>query len=205
MPNSIRPKLLFLLIISILLPSEVRAKDEKSNIYSNNIGVCAGFVTGFGLSYRHWFPGGNGFQVTVFPYYDVDEEPHYDKYVIVSAGVTGLRAIHLERPVNLFFYYGLHYYYYYNHDSYGYIGSEYDEETGRYRSIYGQHLHKEQQLYLGCGPGIDIHFWRLSLNIMVGFAGRLELPDGFGINPSAEGALYYTIPKKRKSRIKKKQ
>lgn len=92
------------LLVSLSL-SSVFADVNKVGTY--NIGLGAGFVTGYGLSYRQWF-GKNGVQVTLGPYYSSDTtETNFTN----SLGVVGLRMLIEARVVNLFAYYGANFWY----------------------------------------------------------------------------------------------
>jgi len=164
--------LLWILLSSVLYAAQEKpAAEVEKSFYPHNIGAGAGFVTGNGLSYRHWFPSKFGFQINMAPLYSENEQ-------WVSAGLSVLRIFKQARFVNLLGYAGFHgLYRYINNDDTTNDGA--DEE------------HKA--IYFGAGPGIDIHFWHLSLNIMFGYAGLVELPDDFGAQFSAETALYYSF------------
>jgi len=162
---------LIFLTVFLSTAQDKPAAAGKKTFYPHNIGAAAGFVTGYGLSYRHWFPNRYGFQLTFAPFYSNTDST---KFQSLSAGLTALRIFKQSRFVNLFGYAGVHGYY-------------------RYNEFIGEPSHKTKMLYLGAGPGFDIHFWHLSVNIMFGLTGRLELPDNFGGQFSAETALYYSF------------
>jgi len=164
--------LLWILLTSVLSAAQEKpAAEVEKGFYPHNIGAGAGFATGNGLSYRHWFPSKFGFQITMAPLYSKNEQ-------WVSAGLSVLRIFKQARFVNLFGYTGIHgLYRYINNDDNTIDGADEEQKT----------------IYFGAGPGIDIHFWHLSLNIMFGYAGLVELPDDFGAQFSAETALYYSF------------
>ena len=168
------------MILASLGLSSVRADENKVGTY--NIGLGAGFVTGYGLSYRQWF-GKNGVQVTLAPYYSNDTT---ETNFTMSFGVVGLRMLKEARFVNLFAYYGAHFWY------------SYDKQT---EPIYtypvvgtGQTTFtKTKRLFAGGGPGLDIHFWKLSFNVMFGLAFTTEFDKSTGINFTGETGLYYSF------------
>ena len=165
--------LLWILLTSVLSAAQEKpAAEVEKGFYPHNIGAGAGFATGNGLSYRHWFPSKFGFQITMAPLYSKNEQ-------WVSAGLSVLRIFKQARFVNLFGYAGIHGLYRYNEFE--------DEKTEETKT------EEIKTVYLGAGPGIDIHFWHLSLNIMFGYAGLVELPDDLGAQFSAETALYYSF------------
>ena len=44
----------------------VKAAEETSR-KANNLGFAVGYLSGYGFSYRHWFPSKNGYQLTFLP------------------------------------------------------------------------------------------------------------------------------------------
>ena len=46
-------------------------------------------------------------------------------------------------------------------------------------------------LNLGAGTGLEVHFWHLSYNLMVGLAGYMNFGRTFKFNLTAESGLYY--------------
>jgi hypothetical protein len=157
---------------SISLSAQNQQPDP--NFYPHNIGAGAGVSTGLGLSYRHWFPNTYGLQINLIPY--VNNTDGY-KNRFISGGLTGLKILKQARMVNLFGYIGVH---------------------GLYRNL--KYLpdtiityEKSTTCFIGMGPGIDVHFWKLSLNIMAGIAGRFVNRDDWGMQMAGETALYYTF------------
>ena len=168
-----------LLLIAFCL-STVFADENKVGTY--NIGVGAGFVTGYGLSYRQWF-GQNGVQLTLSPYYSSDS---LSTSFTMSIGLVGLRMIKESRFVNLFAYYGTHFWYSYDKST-SYIYTNYSNVTKQLV------ITKDKKLFVGGGPGLDIHFWKLSLNVMCGLAFSSDLSQSAGLNFSGETGLYYSF------------
>jgi hypothetical protein len=149
----------------------------------HNIGAGAGFVTGYGLSYRQWFER-NGIQLTCAPYYNKSVD---QKEFVLSIGVTGLYIIKEAKYVNLLAYYGPHFWYnqYWNR-----WNSYFDQTTG---ATISNSTTIEKSLFLGGGPGFDFHFWKISFNLMFGFVFRTDFENNSGINFSGETALYYSF------------
>ncbi len=85
---------------------------DMNKVGTHNLGAGAGFVTGYGLSYRQWFEK-NGIQLTAAPFYNKTD---YDERTVISCGVTALRIFKEAKLVNLIGYLGPHYFY--NKDKY---------------------------------------------------------------------------------------
>jgi len=101
---------------------------DENNVEKHNVGAAVGFVTGYGLSYRHWF-NRNGFQATCAPYYNKDQ---YGSELIVSLGATGLYKVKEAKYVDLLVYYGPHFWYYrekYRNHYYGINNSTVTSDT----------------------------------------------------------------------------
>ncbi|MBN1983613.1 MAG: hypothetical protein JW795_18905 [Chitinivibrionales bacterium] len=178
-----------LLILTFIFSFHICAEQHDSAIVSgdtyfkkHNIGAAAGFVSGYGLSYRHWFENRHGYQITFTPVYYTDE---YDQWKNanghVSLGGLGLYKIKNSGFMNLIAYYGLHYNLTYTHEESNTPGNTIDRET------------TDQFLFFGGGPGFDFHFDHLTIDLMFGIAGRLQLPDKPGVQFTAEIAMYYSF------------
>jgi hypothetical protein len=173
-------KTLFILFLSTLC---IFADSNKVGTY--NVGAAAGWVTGYGLSYRQWF-NANGLQLTLTPYYTKSSS---ETYYNVSLGVTGLRMIKEARIVNLFAYYGTHVLF--NYDKYH--ENIYPYNAYPYTPVDTTLITRSTRLFLGGGPGFDFHFWKMSFSIMFGVAFRTDFGDNTGITPTGETALYYSF------------
>ena len=167
------------LLVSLGLSS---AFADENKVSDHNIGVAAGFVTGYGLSYRQWF-GKNGVQVTLAPYYSNDT---METNFTMSFGAVGLRMLKEARFVNLFAYYGAHAWYM-NDKRLEYDGYYPQQTNGHW--VYD----KQKRLFVGGGPGMDIHFWRLSFNLMFGLAFSTDFVKSTGVSFSGETGLYYSF------------
>ena len=138
---------------------------DENKVGNYNVGAAAGFVTGYGLSFRQWF-NRNGYQVTFSPYYAKDGNQSSTN---VSLGLVGLRIFHQANFINLIGYYGGQYIY--NSSSFS----------------------KTDLLFLGGGPGLDFHFWKMSFNLMFGLAYHTDFSNSSGVNFTGETALYYSF------------
>jgi hypothetical protein len=180
MKSILKASVLFFMIITNL--NSLLA--EENQVGKHNVGVGAGFITGYGLSYRQWI-NAYGFQVNLAPYYNKDEN---SKNASFSLGITGLRLIKEADYVNLIAYFGSHYHWIYERFLEYYDCNEFD-------CIYSPAwvTTKEHQIYLGGGTGIDIHFWKISYNLMFGIVFHTDFDQQSGINFSGETALYYSF------------
>jgi len=155
---------------------------DENKVGTYNIGLAAGFVTGYGLSYRQWF-GKNGVQITLAPYYSSDTTK---TDFSMSFGVVGLRMLKEARFVNLFAYYGAHYWYSHLKET---TILENNPNAPSAQTTYTT----SKRIYAGGGPGLDIHFWKLSFNIMFGLAFTSDLDQSTGIQFTGETGLYYSF------------
>ncbi len=164
----------------ILLSASLCAVSAGENdVGRYNIGLAAGFTTGYGLSYRQWFDNGYGLQLTCGPYYDKTTS---STDASVSTGVTGLKVINSVRGLNLFGYVSAHMHYSYSMDTV-------------YLDIYPESSVSETTtLYIGGGPGLDFHTKRVSFSVMTGLMYNTTLQQSsvhFGL--TVETALYYSF------------
>jgi hypothetical protein len=149
------------------------------SVGTKNIGAAAGFSTGYGLSYRHWLKP-FGIQGTFAPYYSTDE---YETFANVSCGLTFLYLLKEARIINLFLYGGPHFWYYYDKYKDGDLVYSYGDDDTEI----------DRWLFVGGGPGLDFHFWQVSINLMFGVMFRANLFAGeSGVNPTGEIGLYYS-------------
>lgn len=185
--------------IPTLAQEPAKAPAPETSIRRHNVGAAAGFISGYGLTYRHWGPSKNGYQVTVIPVARVNEEETFGN---ISIGGMGLRSIHQTRTTNFFGYYGGHYNFTYQN----YKNAPTTNYNGMY---YGDYYGDDQQvhnLYAGGGVGVELHFWNLNYSLMFGYAAKgsqEKYPNGrygnpstdpirtFSMQPSVETALFY--------------
>lgn len=163
---------------ALVLLSSLPALAAVSGTKAHNIGIGAGYVTGYGISYRHWFPSDWGFQVNFAPYYDKTE---YSEERNLSLGLTGLRVIHGAETVNLIGYAGASVLYDYDRYSYYYEYSEEEVETTNTTYTFGG------------GPGFDLRFWHLSFNAMFGIRVSTDSNEEVHLDITGETALYYSF------------
>lgn len=151
---------------------------EMSNT-PHEVGIAAGFVTGYGLSYRYW-PQKMGIQFTAFPLISADES-------YFSFGANGLLELDSRKWYRFFAYLGGNV----NIQSYdAYVGSNYDPNTGNYSS-YTERVN-ETRYTCGFGPGIEFTpGGKIGFNIMTGFQFYYEDSDEWGTAPSIEGGVYF--------------
>ena len=171
--KSMRILLLYCIMFTVCV-SGVSAEDEPANSeeYRHGIGFAAGFVTGYGLSYRYLGEKFN-FQFTFAPYVGGDE-------VVISTGTAVLRNLYIGDTSRLFLYSGLHYWYH----SYA-NQSEESEVTPDGES-------NDQRLNCGIGPGIEFSITdNIVFNVMAGYAVYLRNNDATMINFTGELALFF--------------
>lgn len=172
-------------IASIIGICATLSNADINKVGNHNIGAGAGFITGYGLSYRQWI-GKWGFQFTAAPFHREDD--YYERSV-VSVGLTGLRTLKENRVVNLFAYCGPHFFYYKDRDVYTYERYM----NGSYSYDYNDD-EVEKTLFVGAGPGLDFHFLWLSISLMGGITAKHEFVHNTnGAHFSGEIAIYYSF------------
>jgi len=144
--------------------------DEEHVLMANHVGAAAGFVTGYGLSYRHWSNTGYGYQLTIAPYLD-------QTTALLSLGVTGLKSIHIAPFANLFAYYGVHY--------------NYSKDS--YTDMYDNVVNEESIIIVGGGPGFELHFGPISVDLMFGLAARYSSTSKLGLQMTVDTGIYYSF------------
>ena len=155
---------------------------DINNVGDRNVGAAAGFVTGYGLSYRQWIHDW-GFQLTTAPFH---QEYDNSSSTRISLGISALRKIREAKLVNLFAYLGPHFHFYRYTDTYSSF------------TPYGapeKHtdISTSRVLFFGGGPGIDFHFLRISFSLMFGVAGRHDFDNNESeMHITGETALYYS-------------
>jgi len=162
----------------VLLITCVPALAADTGTMTHNIGIGAGFVTGYGISYRHWFPSDWGYQINFAPYYDKTE---YSEERNLSLGITGLKVLHGAETVNLIGYAGASVLYDYDRYTYTYEFEEQETETTNTRYTFGG------------GPGFDVRFWHLTFSAMFGVRVSTESNDEVHMDITGETALFYSF------------
>ena len=161
---------------------------DMNKVGNHNIGAAAGFVTGYGLSYRQWL-GDWGFQLTTAPFHQEDED---ESNTVFSVGATVLRKIREAKLVNLFVYLGPHYHLYRN--VYTHTWAPYEPYAPSPTTRTEETVTRDRILFFGAGPGLDFHFLKISLSVMCGFVGYRNFDDReTGVHFSGESALYYSF------------
>lgn len=200
---------LTLTITALSTPLRAESKNSDSGITSlktHNIGAGAGFLTGYGLTYRHWNQSKFGYQVAFLPVVRMNEE---ETFFNSSMGLIGLRSLHQTKVTNLFGYLGGHY----NFSFQEYRGQYYLNSSSTNVDYTTEDF--TNNIYGGGGIGIEFHFWNVNFSLMSGYAGHLrsaktmderigydELPQykdsgkwktSFELQPSIESALFYSF------------
>jgi len=181
----------------------VKAAEETSR-KANNLGFAVGYLSGYGFSYRHWFPSKNGYQLTFLPMAFFSDE---SAFFNTSLGVLGLRSFYQTGRSNFFGYYGGHY-------NFNYIRTR---EVNDSFTPVKRYSNKQQghSLLAGAGMGFEVHFWILNYSLMLGYAANLrtervddpflhvktqtpypyagQWKDSFILQPSIESALFYAF------------
>ncbi|MBN1132597.1 MAG: hypothetical protein JXA39_05960 [Bacteroidales bacterium] len=161
----------------LLIPVKGQKEEMSSPLLKHEIGMAAGWSTGYGISYRYW-PGRIGIQMTTTPYFEKN-------YSAASFGITGLMTLSEIQWMRVFLYLGNHYLYYRSMDYYGYdqfgnpveLSEPVNKSSGRY--------------ILGIGPGFELMLGKkFGFNIMFGFRSDWS-PDDYRISVTGETGIYY--------------
>ncbi len=188
------PLLAVLFVLGGLCPAWGNSDSLASNsIKTHNFGLAAGYISGYGLTYRHWGKSDNGYQLTLIP---VGKLTETHSFFNASIGAIGLRSLNAGQAVNFFAYYGAQYNYTYEKDVYQ---SNYDQNYQYVPTYNYERLNISHKLYAGGGLGLELHAGNLSLNVMVGYAGNYardfstlsNWEKSLEFRPSAEAAVFY--------------
>lgn len=145
---------------------------ESKESFKYNLGFGAGFMTGYGLSFKY-MPQKWGVQANVGPYFDGETERY-------SLGLTFLYRLIEAEKTNFYLYQGNHYRYN-TYVDYIYTGPKQGEPFEVKRM--------EEYIYSGVGMGVEVILAdRISLNFMAGYG----FYDNFRrLNITGETALYF--------------
>ena len=160
----------FLIIIALFIMNFSFTQESSFETFKHEFGAHAGFTTGVGLSYRHWF-NRVGLQLTAIPI-------KTDDSFFGSAGFTGLYSLKKTKYIRAYLYLGNHLLFtndYYEYDDMGnYVG-----EQSKYSRQYN----------IGFGPGFS--FGKVvAFNLMFGY-GLYDVTDKFNMYPTGEIGVYY--------------
>ncbi len=191
----------FLLLVSFLsfgYSADSTVIDNKVNkipVYKSSVGFAAGFITGYGLSYRKRISDKNIIQITGVPYFfekkysfqDSLNNNRYNGYYNIgnlSLGVTLDHVIARAMELSISNYFGCNF--------------NIDYEKSDYWSLrWGddEHIVKDKfsnKFTLGGGLGGELQLWRLIANFKLGIRGFYNFTDQTkGIYPSIEVAGYF--------------
>lgn len=166
-------KLLLMLAITSISVMAIGQEASKSPVLKNEFGMNAGFTTGLGLSYRHWFNRA-GFQITALPVKAKD-------VTLYSIGVSYLHTFYESKYARFYGYVGNHYWY-----------NQY-EETIYDDDNYTETAQEVTDEFYNLGVGPAFAFGKVvRFNIMVGYAIYDVFGNGY-MMPTGEMGLYYNF------------
>ena len=166
--------LLFVILFffTISLEAETKAAEKE---HKHGIGAAAGFVTGYGLSYRYY---GNilGIQLTLAPYVS-------ENTTITSSGVALLKTAYQGKRSSLFIYNGYHY-------IYARFNQYMDEDEEWYTGDWTT----EHRLNVGAGPGFKFYITEnITFDLMAGYAVYMMQGESTSLNFTGETALFFNF------------
>ncbi|OGS33343.1 MAG: hypothetical protein A2293_08705 [Elusimicrobia bacterium RIFOXYB2_FULL_49_7] len=164
--------------------------------YQNQLGAAAGYVTGYGLSYRHAISGNKLLQMTFIPLY-YEEKPSDSEYSHTgnfSIGFCVDQYLAQEMELRFLTYYGINLNIQYLKERYLDSYYCYDDVTGT-RS-YEAHLEDNYELgrtlTLGGGIGGELQLGRLIGFVKVGLRAFYSFDvDAKGVMPTIETGGYF--------------
>ncbi|MBN1981744.1 MAG: hypothetical protein JW795_09445 [Chitinivibrionales bacterium] len=170
---------------------------------TQNIGFYAGFVTGYGISYRRWLSPKHAFQITGLPFY---MENRYDKKNVeltieftpdsgfsnhgtFSLGSNYLRCISQFSDLALLAYGGSNLFIEYTRENYRERKKNWSNDTIEARYIQNHLI--EKKITIGGGLGGEMRMWQLIFNVMIGLQAFYEVEsERKGVFPSIEAGGY---------------
>ena len=146
---------------------------KKNGEYHHGVGVAAGYVTGYGLSYRHLGKKCN-LQLTFAPYVQ-------GKDANISVGVALLKDMYIGDTSKLFIYSGIHYWY-----------NRYTEKDDDENEVTLKGEWTDQWLNIGFGPGFEFNLTsNIVFDLMAGYAVYLCDNEATSLNFTGETALFF--------------
>jgi hypothetical protein len=155
----------------LFFPAFSQENDKPVKEFKNEFGINAGFTTGVGLSYRHWF-GNTGFQLTALPI-------KTDDYAMVSTGFSLLYSFHSAKYFRFYGYFGNHYIYTKTKENYFFDSSE--------PAVYTE----KRRYNMGIGPGFALGKI-VRINLQFGY-GYYDILGEQNLIPTGEMGLYYNF------------
>ena len=179
-------RIIFALITLITLAFSSQAQEAtvepKASYYKpkSEIGFAAGFVSGYGLSYRYW-PKVVGVQLTAFPLISNTES-------YISVGLVGLCELDASSWYRFYAFLGGNL----NFQNYEETNYDYSYSGFGYPTTTTITKVKETKYTAGFGPGIEFTpGGRIGLNLMTGFQFMYVDANDWGTAPTIEGAVYF--------------
>lgn len=165
--------LCFALFAGSKVAAESRVNSEIDKVYNHGVGVAAGFVTGYGLSYRYLGEKHN-LQITFAPYVK-------GKDAKISVGCALLKDMYVGDTSKLFLYSGLHYWY-----------NRYTEKDDDENDIILKGEWTDQWLNCGLGPGFEFNITgNIVFDLMAGYAVYLCDNEPTRLDFTGETALFF--------------
>jgi|GEM_PF-1891801 len=187
--------------------SENTYTKETRTRYSHYIGVSAGFITGYGMSFRKWFDNAWGFELNLLPIYHETHYPEnrsgtysyeadsgYSNKGTLCVGLTYLKTLVDLRYTRVLFYAGGNLQTAYEKWNYYYWDYTWDEARGASNSVYVHTAGKnyENKINVGLGAGCEWYVWRFAFHCMLGFyGGYLIERTSYEAQPSIEGGIHF--------------
>lgn len=171
--------------------------------YSNYIGFAAGFISGYGLSYRRWVNDNWGFQINLLPlYYERHYHDDYEFHEIdsgysdvghLSLGAIFIRKISDGKYTRFSLYAGTNLQTEYEKYDYYYTLNEWDSQSQSSLNniVHDKGKYVENKVTAGAGMGFEWYIWRFSFTIMTGLLGAYAIEkESYQANPSIEGGVH---------------
>ncbi len=177
--NVIPMRTLCLIAFTFILGSTTLSAQEAntSETLKHEVGLAAGFSTGYGLSYRYW-PQQLGVQLTAAPFFSNDESN-------LSLGITGLYSLRSAKYYRFFLYYGNHFLFEKSPTYYASMGSN---------DFYTTETKRDFTWITGAGPGIEIIAWgRVGFNAMFGLAYYNHGSADWKVTMTVESGMYFKL------------
>jgi hypothetical protein len=180
--NVIPMRTLCLIAFTFILGSTTLSAQEAntSETLKHEVGLAAGFSTGYGLSYRYW-PQQLGVQLTAAPFFSNDESN-------VSLGITGLYSLRSAKYYRFFLYYGNHFLFEKTPTYYSFY------DPTQMNTVFSKETKRDFTWITGAGPGIEIIAWgRVGFNAMFGLAYYNHGSADWKVTMTVESGMYFKL------------
>jgi hypothetical protein len=195
------------LLFADTIPSYLKPVIQRTPVlFNNNIGAAAGFISGYGVSYRRTLSEKSSLQITGIPFYleskytsqslsDFNQrDSGYSHIGNLSLGVMYNHILAQEMELRVLSYCGGNLNVQYENSNYRERSENFNDITGNYDTTITRVVADQinNLITLGGGFGGELQLWRLTGTVMLGLRAYYNInTKEKGIMPSAEVSVLF--------------